>query len=88
MGNLSITKKAARTRAEAEAKCDAWNEKNRVGAKVTIKMDSGENRETTTRTSAYVADSGDAVIFLQGVSCYYLLERVTALPEAKGSPKQ
>jgi hypothetical protein len=61
----------------AQKKCDAWNGANPVGTAVRLKRDSGETIETKTRSEAYVANAGYPVIFLEGVTGYYLLDRVT-----------
>lgn len=59
-----------------ERQCIAWNDANPVGCDVVLTKDSGEEFATKTRSPAYVANSGHAVIFLEGVSGYYLLDRV------------
>jgi hypothetical protein len=61
----------------AQKDCDAWNTANPVGTPVILKRDSGEKLETKTRSDAYVCNAGYAVIFLEGVAGYYLLDRVT-----------
>lgn len=57
--------------------CAEWNEKHPVGTAVQLKRDSGEVLNTKTRSSAYVSDAGYPVIFLEGVTGYYLMDRVT-----------
>jgi len=66
--------------AKAQRACDAWNRKHPVGDEVTVLLDNGVQRTTTTRSEAYVCNSGYAVIFLSGIAGYYLLERVGAKP--------
>jgi hypothetical protein len=57
--------------------CDNWNLKHFVGTPVRLRKDSGETIETKTRYPAYVADSGHAVCFFEGMAGYYLLNRAT-----------
>lgn len=62
-------------RASKEAK--QWNDAHPVGTSVVYqKVRGGEYFSTTTRSEAYVATSGDAVVFLTGVSGFYLLSFV------------
>jgi 16S rRNA C1402 (ribose-2'-O) methylase RsmI len=65
-----------KTKAHWEKFCAEWNTKNPVGTSVTLKRDNGQTFETKTRSAAYVSDAGYPVIFLEGVSGYYLLDRV------------
>lgn len=57
-----------------------WNLKHQVGTPVRLRKDLS-TIETTTRSEAYICASGHAVIFLEGVSGYYGLDRVDALPQ-------
>jgi hypothetical protein len=59
-----------------ERKCLAWNQANAVGCEVFVTLDSGDQRRTKTTSEAYCAASGHAVIHLDGVSGYYVLDRV------------
>lgn len=68
-----------RRRKSPQAECDAWNSTHIVGEEVIVARDNGEKQRTTTRSEAYVCDSGYAVIFLEGVRGYYLLNRVTSV---------
>lgn len=61
---------------EMQRQCDSWNAMHPVGSDVDLHRDSGEVTRTRTRSEAYVCDSGYPVIFLEGVSGYYLLKRV------------
>jgi hypothetical protein len=54
-----------------------WNLKHPVGTAVTLRKDSGDVVDTQTRGAAEVSASGHAVIWLEGVSGYYLLDRVS-----------
>ncbi len=63
----------------AQKECESWNASNPVGTAVRLRHDSGEIRDTKTRSEAYVSDAGYPVIFLEGVTGYYLLDRVQRL---------
>jgi hypothetical protein len=71
--------KQAELRRVSALECENWNLKHPVGTPVTLRKDSGETVQTKTRYAAYVADSGHAVCFFEGVSGYYLLDRATAI---------
>jgi hypothetical protein len=60
----------------AELEVENWNLTYPVGQRVTLTKDSGHVIETITRSEAEVASSGHAVIWLVGISGYYLLSRV------------
>lgn len=62
----------------AEKECDAWNRAHPVGTPVSLRKDNDQTVSTKTRSEAYVSDAGYPVIFLEGVTGYYLLNRVTA----------
>lgn len=62
-----------------QKQCDDWNRDNEIGAIVKVRMDSGEIRETKTRTEAQVLGSHSAVVWLEGITGCYLLERVRAI---------
>lgn len=68
--------------AKLQAQCDAWNRIYQAGQKVKVRLDSGEIRETKTRTRAEVLQGHSAVIWLDGVTGCYLLDRVTPIVEA------
>jgi triphosphoribosyl-dephospho-CoA synthetase len=65
-----------RTAADHLRKCEAWNDAHPVGTAVILSKDSGEQLVTKTRSAAMMAEAGYPVIFLEGVSGYYLLDRV------------
>jgi hypothetical protein len=71
-------RKQEEARRVAALECENWNLKYPIGTAVTLRKDSGEVKETKTRSEAYVCDSGHAVCFFEGVSGYYLLNRATA----------
>jgi hypothetical protein len=61
-----------------ELQVENWNLKRPVGTKVTVHLDSGEARETTTRSKAEMLSGHTAVVWLDGVAGCYLLSRVEA----------
>ena len=69
---------ARKSAAQLQAACDKFNAAHQVGASVSVKLDSGEVRETVTNSEAQVMGGHSAVIWLDGVSGCYDLERVTA----------
>jgi hypothetical protein len=66
-----------------QAACDKFNAAHQVGAAVSVKLDSGEVRETVTTSEAQVLSGHTAVIWLEGIRGCYDLKRVTASKEAK-----
>ena len=70
---------ARKSAAQLQADCDKSNAAHQVGASVSVKLDSGEVRETVTNSEAQVMGGHSAVIWLDGVSGCYDLERVTAV---------
>lgn len=62
--------------AKLQAQCDAFNADNAIGSTVRVKKDNGEIVETTTRSRAEVLSGHSAVIWLDGISGCYLLDRV------------
>ena len=60
-----------------QAQCDAFNASNPIGTEVILKKDGSQNIETRTRSVAQVLSGHSAVIWLDGVSGCYLLDRVT-----------
>jgi hypothetical protein len=57
-----------------------WNNANPRGSEVVLKKDTGDEVRTKTRSEAYMCDAGYPVIFLEGISGYYLLDRVRRAP--------
>lgn len=68
--------------AALQRQCDKFNDSNAVGARVTVTLDSGEVRETFTRSEAEVLSGHSAVIWLEGVRGCYLLDRVQPIGDA------
>lgn len=64
-----------------EKRCADWNMAFPIGSEVVVTRDSGEAQRTKTRSTAYVCDSGYPVIFLDGITGYYLLDRVRPVTE-------
>ncbi|MDO8033628.1 hypothetical protein O3297_09390 [Janthinobacterium sp. SUN128] len=80
---------ARKSAAQLQAVCDKFNAVHQVGAAVSVELDGGEVRETVTASEAQVLSGHTAVIWLDGISGCYDLERVTPLPPAStaaGSP--
>ena len=69
----------AQATAKLQAACDKFNAAHQVGAAVSVELDGGEIRETITVSEAQVLSGHTAVIWLDGVSGCYDLERVTAV---------
>jgi hypothetical protein len=73
----SRAERQAKAVAQLQAVCDKFNASNPVGAAVTVQLDGGEVRETTTTSEAQVLSGHTPVIWLKGISGCYLLDRVT-----------
>jgi sulfopyruvate decarboxylase TPP-binding subunit len=71
--------------AALQKQCDDFNARVPVGAAVTVLLDSGEVRATTTRSQAEVLSGHTPVVWLVGVRGCYLLDRVTPVPAAGGA---
>jgi hypothetical protein len=71
----------APSREALQAQCDAFNFECAVGGPVAVKLD-GRDKPliTTTRSEAQVLSGHSAVVWLDGVSGCYLLERVAPIP--------
>lgn len=65
-----------KSKAQMMADCVAWNNTNPHGTEVLLRKDTGEEVRTKTRGDAYMCNAGYPVIFLEGISGYYLLDRV------------
>jgi hypothetical protein len=68
-----------------QAQCEAFNAKYPVGHPVTVRRDNGEGLSTVTRSKAEVLSGHSAVIWLEGISGCYLLDRVTPITEKAGA---
>lgn len=68
----------AQATVKLQAVCDKFNAAHQIGAAVSVELDSGEVRETVTTSEAQVLSGHSAVIWLDGISGCYDLDRVTA----------
>jgi hypothetical protein len=59
-----------------QSKCDVFNERYPVGSTVTVVKDLGEKFETTVKRSAQILGGHTAVVWVDGISGCYLLDRV------------
>ncbi len=78
-GPIQARTRSTRTRIstrELQKKCDRFNDRAVVGTKVRVTRDNGDVVETTTRSAAHVLSGHSAVIFVDGISGCYALERV------------
>lgn len=62
-----------------QEQCDRFNALCPVGHPVIVRLDNGQRKETTTRSEAQVLSGHSAVIWLEGVTGCYLLDRVTPM---------
>lgn len=65
------------------AEVTRFNDAHPIGSPVNVKLDSGAVKRTTVRFPATVSSSGHAVVWLNGISGYYLTDRVTAAKEVE-----
>lgn len=61
--------------------CDQFNSRFPVGQAVTVRRDNGECILTVTRSPAEVLSGHSAVIWIDGISGCYLLDRITPVSE-------
>lgn len=78
---------SARGLAILQEEVDLFNANHPIGQSVSVKLDNGERRVTTTRSQASVLSGHTAVIWLDGISGCYALDRVTPLPMAEPAPR-
>lgn len=71
---VSLSARCYTHKLEQELMVERW--KHPVGTKVDLLMDNGQIRRTTTRSNAQMLGGHSAVIWLEGVSGAYLLDRV------------
>ncbi len=67
--------------AQQERMVKEWNKLHGIGCKVEVTRDLGETQQTTTRSEAQMLGDHTAVIWLDGISGCYALERVKAIEE-------
>lgn len=65
--------------AALQRQCDVFNTRFTVGQAVTVRKDDGTGMSTTTRSQAQVLSGHTAVIWLDGITGCYLLDRVTPI---------
>jgi len=65
----------------AQQAVDDWNKQYGIGEPVLVKKDLGEVIQTTTRSKAQVLPSGQAVIWLVGITGCYDLARVAPIKQ-------
>ena len=61
-----------------QSKVDAFNKRNPVGSSVTVVKDLGEQVETKVKYQAEVLSGHTPVVWLEGISGCYCLDRVIA----------
>lgn len=59
-----------------QGKVDAFNKRNPVGTSVTVVKDLGEKFETRVKWPAEIMSGHSAVVWLEGISGCYMLDRV------------
>jgi hypothetical protein len=64
--------------AKLQRQCDDWNLANPVGTRIALQTDTRGVIYTTTRSAAEVLSGHSAVVWLEGVSGCYALDRVKA----------
>jgi len=74
---VSRAARQAAVTAKLQAECDKFNDANPVGTTVHVRLDSGKSLETVTTSDAQVMGGHSVVIWLDGISGCYDLERVT-----------
>ena len=65
--------------AALQRQCDEFNRLYEVGKRVSVRKDGGAGVITNTRSKAEVLSGHSAVIWLDGISGCYLLDRVTPI---------
>jgi len=59
-----------------QSKCNVFNQQNPVGSPVTVVLDFGQKRETRVKYAAGVLSGHTPVVWLEGISGCYVLDRV------------
>jgi hypothetical protein len=73
---MASTPKSAMKKRLTQKDCDAWNAKHPVGTAVSVRRDTGEVQEAKTKSPAEMLSGHTAVIWLEGISGCYMLDRV------------
>lgn len=76
---MNLPRRRPKTIFELRDQVVAFNTRWPVGQRVSVRMDDGSGKITTTRAPAEVLSGHSAVIWLDGISGCYLLDRVTPL---------
>lgn len=74
--------------AALQQQCDEFNAQFRPGQRVMLRKDDGSSVATATRSKAEVLSGHSAVVWLEGVTGCYLLDRVLPLTMTPGFEKQ
>jgi hypothetical protein len=69
---------------QLQAACDRFNSEIKVGQDVIVELDGGAEKATRTTSEAQVLSGHTAVVWLDGVSGCYIIERVRATTATKG----
>ena len=64
----------------AQQEVTTWNKLHPIGSPVIVCLDTGETRDTVTRSKAQLLAGHTAVIWLKGISGYYRLSQVIPAP--------
>lgn len=70
--------------AALQRQCDDWNARYPVGQRVTVRNDDGGHVTSSTRSEAQVLSGHSAVIWLEGITGCYLLDRVRPITGGEG----
>jgi len=73
------------TTQQLQTQCDDFNGRYQVGQSVTVRKDDRSGVSTRTRSTAQVLGGHSAVIWLEGISGCYLLDRVTPVTAKAGA---
>ena len=80
-GVNTIAKRSVGELDKQTALIEGFNAVNQIGAEVDVKKDNGSIDRTRTRSEAWLMGGHTAMILLGGISCRYILERVTVAEE-------
>ena len=64
---------------DLQKQVEAFNARFPIGQIVTVRKDNGEGIRTATRSKAQVLSGHSAVVWLEGITGCYLLDRVTPI---------
>ncbi len=59
-----------------QSRCDVFNKKHPVGSDVTVILDFGQQKETKVKYPAEIMSGHTAVVWVEGISGAYSLDRV------------